>query len=162
VRVIAAVLPGEPLQLRPDTHLARLAARYVDVEELPAQAEHLTLAQPAAQPGRPPGELAALPRDSEHSPRLPAGERLAVGLAELGRLDERARVDQRRAPGEAVPGGALGLHLVGGREDGQHLADGGGRVPSGEHGGQAVLDVLGREAVDALAAPPGEDVVPAL
>src|SRR5205814_1469054 len=106
VRVVAAVLPGEPLELRPDAHLAALAVRLVDVEGPPPQPERLALPQAARQPGGPPGELAAFPCHREHGAGLAAGERGAVGFAEFGRLDLPARV-----PGDVLP---LDLDLVGG------------------------------------------------
>src|SRR6185312_12635192 len=118
MRVVAPVFPGEPLQLRPDAHLAGFPGGYVDVEGPPPQPERLALPQAACQPGRPPGELPAFPGHREDGPRLVAGERGAVGLAELGRLDLPARI-----PGDVLP---LDLDLVGRGEDGEHLADVGG------------------------------------
>ncbi len=142
----AAMAPRQPLKLPPDPHLAG-----DEVDERPAQAERLPLAQPAGEADRPPRAVSPLGDRDEHGAGLRLGQCLLPGLAQPGRLDQLARI----AGDIAAPH----LDLVGARQDRVDLPDRPGREVTGEHLRIAVLQVLGQHPVDPLGAPPREDLV---
>ena len=144
--IIAAVLPGEPLDLMPDAQLAR-----VQVRVLPPQPQRLALPQPACQAHPPARGVPAPSHGRDDRACLLLAERLSGDLLQPGGLHQAARVAGH------VP--APDLNLIGAGQDRVNLAHGAGRQLPGQQLRVAIFDVLGQEPVDPLTAPPREDLM---
>ena len=94
LRVIAAVTPGQALELPPDGDRA-----LVEVNVLPPQAERFSLAQPKGQGHAPAGAVAAVGGERDDLLGFFQGQRLDFGLARRRWVNERGN----------VPGGVAAL-----------------------------------------------------
>jgi len=138
--------PRQPLQLEPDTQKPGL-----QINEWPAEPERLALTKTAAEPDGPARGIATAGHGRQDRTGLLLAETGLTGLAELRWLHELAGVASHIA--------ALDLDLVRAGQNGVDLANRRSREAASEHLSVAVLELLGQEPVDPLAAPARIDLV---